>query len=100
MCPLVLVNEAVSRNPDKFPDGYILALTEKDKAELVANCDRLEAIKHSTVLPKAFTERVLYMLATILKSAKATETTWGMLRYCTKSNELISSLNFYNHHPA
>ena len=34
------INEAVSRNLDKFPDGYLITLDEKEKIELVANCDR------------------------------------------------------------
>ena len=35
------INEAVSRNPDKFPDGYLIEVTEVEKQEVVANCDHL-----------------------------------------------------------
>ena len=69
------VNEAVSRNGDKFPEGYLVQLSPEEKTELVANCDRFNLQKHSTSLPKAFTEKGLYMLATILKSPVATQTT-------------------------
>ena len=65
------INEAVSNNPEKFPDGYILELSKKEKNELVENFDRFNRQKHSTAIPKAFTEKGLYMLATILKSPKA-----------------------------
>ena len=65
------INEAVSNNPEKFPDGYILELSKKEKNELVENFDRFNRQKHSTATPKAFTEKGLYMLATILKSPKA-----------------------------
>jgi hypothetical protein len=64
------VNQAVSRNLDKFPNGYIIELTGKEKSELITNCDRFKNLKHSTSTPKAFTEKGLYMLATILKSLK------------------------------
>ena len=59
------INEAVKNNPEKFPDGYIFEVNANEKNELVENFDRFNKIKHSTVKPKAFTERGLYMLATI-----------------------------------
>ncbi len=73
------INEAVSRNIEKFPTGYLLELSKEEKAELVANCDRFVSLRHSTALPKAFTEKGLYMLATILKSPTATKTTIAII---------------------
>lgn len=87
------INEAVSRNKDKFPEGYLLELTSEEKTELVANCDRFEALKHATVLPKAFSERGLYMLATILKSPKATETTLAIIDTFAKVREVSRIMN-------
>lgn len=74
-----VVNQAVSRNVDKFPQGYILELDNNEKNELVTNCDRFNKLKHSTVAPKAFTEKGLYMLATILKSPVAIKTTIAII---------------------
>lgn len=54
------INEAVKNNPEKFPNNYIIVLNEADKTELVENFDRFSNLKHSSVLPKAFTERGLY----------------------------------------
>jgi predicted RecB family endonuclease len=59
------INKAVANNPDKFPTGYIVVLSKPEKTELVENFHRFEKLKHSTVNPKAFTEKGLYMLATI-----------------------------------
>jgi hypothetical protein len=73
------INEAASRNPEKFPEGYLIELNENEKREVVANCDHLASLKFSPNLPNAFTEKGLYMLATILKSPKATETTLGIV---------------------
>jgi len=81
------INQAVGRNLDKFPEGYIIALSEVDKCELVTNCDRFNSLKHSTVLPTAFTEKGLYMLATILKSPTATQTTLAIVETFTKIRE-------------
>ena len=69
------VNEAVRNNPDKFPIGFIIELSQDEKLKVVENFDHLRALKFTPYLPKAFTEKGLYMLATILKSPVATETT-------------------------
>lgn len=82
------VNQAVSRNQEKFPEGYMLELTKNEKNELVTICDRFNPLKHSTSLPKAFTEKGLYMLATILKSPVATQTTLMIIDTFAKVREL------------
>lgn len=82
------INEAVSRNEDKFPEGYLIQLTAEEKAEVVANCDLLQSVKFSNTLPKAFTEKGLYMLATILKSPVATQTTLLIIDTFAKVREL------------
>ena len=69
------INKAVKNNPDKFPKDYILELSDTEKKELVENFHHLEPLKYSKTNPKAFTEKGLYMLATILKSKQATQTT-------------------------
>jgi hypothetical protein len=59
-----------------------------EKTELVKTFDRFNSLKHSTVLPKAFTEKGLYMLATILRSPCATATTIAIVETFTKTREL------------
>ncbi len=87
------INKAVKNNPDKFPNGYILELTKEEKSELVKNFHRFNSLKHSTVPPKAFTEKGLYMLATILKSAVATEATLQIIETFAKVKELSRNIN-------
>jgi len=82
------INQAVRNNPNKFPDGYILETLQKEKDELVKNFDRFNRLKHSTAFPTAFTEKGLYMLATILKSPKATQTTIDIVETFAKIREL------------
>ena len=82
------INQAVSRNPDKFPDGYVINLTKQEKEEVVTNCDHLQNLKFSPNLPNAFTEKGLYMLATILKSPQAVETTLAIIDTFAKVREL------------
>ena len=69
------VNKAVKNNLSKFPDGYIVELSKREKIELVEKFHRFNLLKHSSVALKAFTEKGLYMIATILKSKVATQAT-------------------------
>jgi len=86
------VNEAVRNNPDKFPRGYIIAINKKEKSELVENFDRFGSLKHSSAPIKAFTEKGLYMLATILKSPQAAKTTLAIIETFTKIRELTRTI--------
>lgn len=86
------VNEAVKNNLDKFPDGYLLELTKKEWDLLKSKFST--SIKGGKVkLPTAFTEKGLYMLATILKSKKATETTLAIIEMFAKVKELGHVIN-------
>ncbi|MDR0368277.1 MAG: ORF6N domain-containing protein [Bacteroidales bacterium] len=87
------INQAVKNNPDKFPEGYIMETTKDEKQELIKNFDRFDRLKHSTAFPSAFTEKGLYMLATILKSPKATQTTIAIVETFTKIRELTRTVN-------
>ncbi len=86
------INEAVRNNPKKFPDGYIISLSQRDKTEVVENFDHLASLKFSPTLPKAFSEKGLYMLATILKSPVATETTIAIVETFAKVRELSRTI--------
>jgi phage regulator Rha-like protein len=85
------VNQAVKRNPDKFPEGYVIVLTENEKKEVATICGNPK-IKFSPTLPNAFTEKGLYMLATILKSEKATDTTIAIVEAFAKMRELSNTV--------
>ena len=86
------VNQAVKNNPDKFPYGYLFELDKYEKAEVVKNFDHLNKLKFSTVSPTAFTERGLYMLATILKEKRAAETTIAIVDTFVQVRELARTM--------
>ena len=87
------INEAVKNNPDKFPTGYLLELAPQEKIEVVENFDHLQKVRFSPILPKAFTERGLYMLATILKSPQAVETTLAIIDTFARVRELNRTIS-------
>ena len=86
------INEAVRNNPEKFPDGYIISLSQSDKDEVVENFDHLAKLKFSPTLNKGFSEKGLYMIATILKSPIATETTIAIVETFAKVRELSHTI--------
>jgi hypothetical protein len=68
------LNEQVKRNIERFPERFRFQLTDKEKDKLVANCDRFERMKHSSVNPFVFTEQGVAMLSTVLRSETAVNT--------------------------
>ena len=90
------INQAVKNNHNKFPEGYVITLSNKEKDELVKNFDRFNTLKHSTVLPSAFTEKGLYMLATILKSERAIDATIAIVETFAKMRELANNIAVLN----
>lgn len=85
------INQAVRNNPEKFPEGFIFEYSKEEKSELVKKFDRFN-LKHSSAKIKAFTEGGLYMLATILKSAIATQTTLAIINTFAEVRELKRKL--------
>ena len=81
------INQAVRNNPDKFPEGFLLQLNNDEFSDwkskiLTSNLSPAEknAIKMGVRrAPKAFTERGLYMLATVLKGELATKATLAIV---------------------
>lgn len=66
-----VLKQQVKRNKDRFPKDFMFVLTKEEKNQLVTNCDRLSNLKHSIVLPMAFTEQGVAMLSSVLRSKKA-----------------------------
>ena len=90
------VNEALRNNPKKFPSGYILHLTNEEMSFLRSKFSTLENQgkgKHSKYNACAFTEKGLYMLASILKSPMATETTIAIVEAFVKLRELSRTIS-------
>jgi len=81
------INQAVRNNPGKFPEGYIISLDSDEWADLKSKI-LTSSWGGKNKLPNAFTEKGLYMLATILKSPTATETTIAIVEAFAKLREL------------
>ena len=55
------INEAVKNNPEKFPHGYILEIDKTEIEDLRSKFSTTKWSSKSRVLPKAFTEKGLYV---------------------------------------
>lgn len=85
------INQAVKRNPEKFPEGYIIELDSKE-AESMRSQIVTASKRNITKNPKAFTESGLYMLATILKSPTAVNTTIAIIDTFTQFKNLTGTV--------
>lgn len=91
-----MVNQAIRNNPDNFPSGYVIELTNSEKEHVVKNFDHLETLKFSHATVKGFTEQGLYMLATILKSPMATATAIAIIDTFTQLRKLARTIDKVN----
>lgn len=85
------LNQAVKRNPDRFPPDFMFRLTSKEKEEVVTNCDHLGQLRFSAALPFAFTEQGVAMLSSVLRSKQAVEVNIAIMRAFVKLREMLAS---------
>ncbi|NOZ47471.1 MAG: ORF6N domain-containing protein [Chlorobi bacterium] len=86
-----VLNQAVKRNIERFPDDFRFQLSENEKNELVTNCDRFVKLKHSSVNPYAFTEQGVAMLSTVLRSEIAITASIQIMRAFVEMKKFISN---------
>ena len=85
------INEAVKNNPDKFPQDYMFELNGVEFSDLRSKISTTK-FAMTRVAPKAFTEKGLYMMATILRSRQAIEATFSIIETFSKIKELSRSI--------
>jgi ORF6N domain len=85
------LNEQVKRNRERFPVDFLFQLNAAEKAEVVANCDHLQKLKFSNVLPYAFTEHGAIQAANVLASTQAVEMGIYVVRAFVHMREALST---------
>ena len=86
------VNEAVRNNPEKFPARYMFELTDSELQDLRSKISSTNVSAMNRNPTKVFTDRGLYMLATILKGDKARDITFAIIETFAKVRELKREL--------
>ncbi|MBU4311567.1 MAG: ORF6N domain-containing protein [Candidatus Omnitrophica bacterium] len=85
------LNRQVKRNKGRFPDEFMFQLAPVEKDELVTNWHRFQSLKHSSVLPYAFTEHGVAMLASVLNSERAVKISIVIIKAFVKLREILST---------
>jgi chromosome condensin MukBEF ATPase and DNA-binding subunit MukB len=79
-----VMNQAVKRNLERFPDDFMFQLTAKEWKEASAFVNRSQIVtssqKHRSTFPNAFTEHGVTMLASVLRSEKAIQMNIAIVR--------------------
>ncbi len=86
-----VLNQAVKRNIERFPELFRFQLTDDEKIELVTNCDRFESLKHSSNNPFAFTEQGVAMLSAVLRSETAIKVSIQIINAFVEMRKLIAN---------
>lgn len=85
------LNEQVKRNIERFPNDFVFQLTKNELKEVVANCDRFNNLKHSSVPPYVFTEQGVAMLSSVLNSVRAIKTNIAIMRFFVLTRKMSFS---------
>ena len=86
------VNQAVKNNVDKFPSSYMFELNTSELRDLKSKILISNVSPNNRKPTKVFTERGLYMLATVLKGERARNITFAIIETFAKVRELKREL--------
>jgi len=86
-----VLNQAVKRNRERFPEDFMFRLTAAEKAEVITNCDHLRPLRFSPSLPHAFTEHGAIMLASLLNTRIAVQASVQVVRAFVRLREILAT---------
>jgi len=86
-----VMNQAVKRNVDRFPERFRFKLSQTETNELVTNCDRFKSLKHSSALPYAFTESGVAMLSAVIRTNIAVSASIKIMDAFVAMRKLLSA---------
>ena len=88
------LNEQVKRNQDRFPNDFMFQLDSEElenwKSQFATSNKEIMGLRKA---PYAFTEEGIYMLATVLRSPVATDTSINIIRTFKKLREFSKHYN-------
>ena len=88
-----VLNQAVKRNQERFPEDFMFRLIYDEMSRLVTNCDRFSSLKHSSSYPFAFTEQGVAMLSSVLRSRTAIEINISIMRAFVTMRNYVASVS-------
>jgi hypothetical protein len=87
------LNQAVKRNPARFPDDFMFQLSAREAQQLNRSQTVTGSQKHRDprARPYVFTEQGVAMLSSVLKSERAAEVNVAIMRVFVKIRTLLAS---------
>ena len=88
------LNQAVKRNATRFPADFMFQLTQEEHDDLVRLRSQIVTLKrgeHRKYLPYAFTEHGALMLANVLNSERAAQTSVMVVRAFVRLRQMLAS---------
>lgn len=85
-----VLNQAVKRNSERFPEDFTFKLDKAEADQLVTNCDRFKPLKHAASTPYAFTEQGVAMLSSVLRSKRAVEVNIAIMRTFVQLRRILA----------
>ena len=92
--PVKVLNQAVKRNIDRFPDDFMFQLTSDETDAIFRLRSQFVTLKrgeHIKYLPYAFTEQGIAMLSSVLRSPRAVEVNIAIMRTFVQLRRLMDS---------
>jgi len=86
------LRQQLKRNLDKFPSDYAYQVSDKELELMVSQNVTPSKKQYGGTNPWVFTEKGLYMVATILKSTNALNATFAIIETFAKIKELSRNL--------
>lgn len=90
-----ILNQAVKRNIERFPEDFMFQLTEEETALLRSQIVTLKTGRgqHSKYLPYAFTEQGVAMLSSVLRSERAIQVNIEIMRAFVRLRQMLATLS-------
>jgi hypothetical protein len=86
-----VLNQAVKRNPERFPSDFVFQLTNKEEAALRSQIVTSSSDGGRRYLPYVFTEHGAIMAANVLNSKQAVKMSVFVVRAFVKLRELLTT---------
>jgi hypothetical protein len=88
-----VLNQAVSRNIERFPGDFMFQLTTEEAALLRSQTVILETGRgrHRKYMPFAFTEHGVAMLSSVLRSSRAVQVNIEIMRAFVRLRQMMAS---------
>ena len=92
--PIKVLNQAVKRNIDRFPEDFMFQLNRNEAEAILRSRSQFVTLKRGQnikYLPYAFTEQGVAMLSSVLRSPRAVEVNIAIMRTFVQLRRLMDS---------